>query len=71
MNPFDQKPGFFNRVNRVVYTFMGPAHVGIGRPEAPYVPPADPRCPLCDQQMTLHQIDRSSERTQLHCPARG
>ena len=22
MNPFDQKPGFFNRLNRIVYTFM-------------------------------------------------
>ncbi|HEX6365441.1 MAG TPA: hypothetical protein VF000_04785 [Agromyces sp.] len=71
MNPFDQKPGFFNKVNRIVYTFMGPAHVGIGRAEAPYVPPADPRCPLCDQQMNLHEIDRSGERTQLRCPARA
>ena len=68
MNPFDQKPGFFNRLNRIVYTFMGPAQVGIGRPEAPYVPPADPRCPLCGRLMDEHVIDRSAERTKLHCP---
>jgi hypothetical protein len=69
MNPFDGKPGFFNRLNRVVYMFTGPAHVGIGRPEEPYVPPTDPRCPLCGQPMSGHRIDRSGERTQVQCPA--
>jgi hypothetical protein len=68
MNPFVGKRGFFNRLNRVVYMFTGPAQIGIGRPEAPYVPPADPRCPICTAPMEQHQVDRSGERTQLYCP---
>lgn len=69
VNPFDGKPGFFNNLNRIVYTFAGPAQVGIGRAESGYVPPADPRCPLCSQPMGEHLIDRSGVRTQLHCPS--
>ena len=69
-NPFTGKRGFFNRLNRVVYTFTGPAQVGIGRPEAPYEPPADPRCPICGEPMDQHRVDRSGERTQLYCPTR-
>ncbi|MCJ1696118.1 MULTISPECIES: hypothetical protein [Rathayibacter] len=68
MNPFDGKPGLYNRINRAIYSFTGPAHVGIGRPEEPYVAPADPVCPLCGRPMAQHSIDRSGERTQLHCP---
>ena len=68
MNPFDGKPGFINNLNRIVYSFTGPAQVGIGRPEDPYVAPTDPHCPLCGRSMALHTIDRSGERTQLHCP---
>ncbi|MCS5730762.1 hypothetical protein N1031_13415 [Herbiconiux moechotypicola] len=71
MNPFDGRPGLVNRINRVVYRYAGPAQVGIGRAEAPYVPPADPRCPLCGESMARHDIDRSGERTQLHCPTAG
>jgi hypothetical protein len=67
MNPFDGKTGF-NRLNRIVYTFTGPAQIGIGRAEEPYAPPADPHCPLCGASMALHTIDRTGERTQLHCP---
>lgn len=69
MNPYEGKPGFFNNLNRIVYSYAGPAQVGIGRPEEPYVPPADPLCPLCAQPMKLHTIDRSGVRTQLYCPA--
>ncbi|KQQ03657.1 MULTISPECIES: hypothetical protein [unclassified Rathayibacter] len=69
MNPFDGKPGFYNKFNRIIYSFTGPAHIGTGSPEAPFVPTADPRCPLCGKPMDLHDIDRSGERTQLHCPA--
>ncbi|GGI47445.1 hypothetical protein BCL57_002142 [Agromyces flavus] len=68
-NPFAGRRGFFNRLNRFVYTFTGPAQVGIGRPEAPYEPPADPRCPICGAPMAEHRVDRSGERTQLYCPA--
>ncbi|WP_227820205.1 hypothetical protein [Agromyces aureus] len=68
LNPFIGKPGFYNAFNRMIFRFTGPAQVGIGRPEAPYVPPADPRCPLCGGLMAAHDIDRSGERTQVHCP---
>lgn len=68
LNPWDGKRGLFNNLNRIVYSYAGPAQVGIGRAEAPYVPPADPRCPLCGQPMDLHEVDRSGERTQLYCP---
>jgi hypothetical protein len=68
MNPYDGAPGFWNRVNKVVYRVAGPAQVGIGRSEQPYAPPADPRCPLCGEPMTLHTIDRTGPRTQLYCP---
>lgn len=69
-NPFKGKPGFWNRVNRVVYTFTGPAQVGIGRPEEPYVPPADPVCPVCSRLIAEHDIRRgdATTRTQLNCP---
>lgn len=69
-NPFKGKRGFWNRVNRVVYTFTGPAQVGIGRPEAPYVPPADPACPVCGKPMARHDVRRgdATTRTQLNCP---
>ena len=69
MNPYEGKRGFFNNLNRIVYTFTGPAQVGIGRPEAPYEAPADPACPICGHPMAEHIIDRTGERTQLHCPA--
>jgi hypothetical protein len=44
--------------------------VGIGRPEAPYQPPADPACPLCGAPMAEHRIDRgdATTPTHLHCP---
>jgi len=69
MNPFAGKRGFFNRLNGIVYTFTGPAQVGIGRAEEPYVPPADPRCPICDNPMDQHRVDRGGARTQLYCPS--
>ncbi|GAB3606619.1 hypothetical protein GCM10027413_20280 [Conyzicola nivalis] len=68
MNPFIGKPGFFNRLNRIVFTFAGPAQIGIGKPEAPYRAPSDPVCPMCGMPMALHTIDRSGPRTQVDCP---
>lgn len=71
-NPWKGVPGFWARVNQALYPFAGPAEVGIGRPEAPYRPPADPVCPLCGSRMADHRIDRgdASTPTHLHCPAR-
>lgn len=68
MNPFDGKPGFFNNLNRIAYGYAGPAQVGIGSTEDAYVPPSDPACPLCGKSMNLHRVDRSGERTHVHCP---
>lgn len=67
-NPYDGAPGFWNSVNRIFYRVAGPAQVGIGRVEAPHVPPTDPRCPLCGAAMAAHVIDRTGPRTQLYCP---
>ena len=38
--------------------------------EPPYVPPADPRCPVCGASMTEHRIDRGGpgKPTLLNCP---
>lgn len=70
-NPWKGVPGFWARLNRIIYPFTGPAQVGIGRPEEAYVPPADPRCPMCGEPMADHVIDRgtASRRTYLRCPA--
>ncbi|BDZ55902.1 hypothetical protein [Agromyces marinus] len=69
-NPWKGVPGFWARVNRIVYPIVGPAQVGIGRPEAPYEPPANPACPLCGGLMADHRIERgdANTRTMLHCP---
>ncbi|MCD2443171.1 hypothetical protein LQ757_12885 [Agromyces sp. SYSU K20354] len=68
------RSGFWNRVNRVVYTFTGPAQVGIGlgKIEAPYVPPADPACPICNELMADHVVRRGDANTPTHliCPRR-
>lgn len=72
MNPYVGRPGFWNRVNSVVYPVMGPAQVGIGvgRTEAPYVPSANPVCPICAKPMAEHDIQRgdATTRTRLTCP---
>lgn len=70
-NPWKGVPGFWARVSRLVYPIAGPAQVGIGRPEEPYRPPADPRCPICGAAMSAHRIDRGDANTptHLHCPA--
>ncbi len=72
MNPYVGLPGFWNRVNSVVYLFMGPAQVGIGvgKTEAPYVPPANPACPMCEKPMAEHDIHRgnATTRTRVICP---
>ena len=70
LNPYDGVPGFWGRLNRIVYTFAGPAQVGIGRPEEAATPVADPRCPMCGQPMADHVITRgdATRPTHLRCP---
>lgn len=71
LNPFLDSPGFWGAFGRVLWSMTGPAAIGIGRPEAPYSPPADPRCPLCHDAMDAHRIERGmgTTATRLHCPS--
>ncbi len=68
--PFDELPGFWNRVNRFVFRFAGPAQVGAGRVEEPYVAPSDPQCPVCGKALARHELRRgtASTPTRLSCP---
>jgi hypothetical protein len=72
-NPYVGLPGFWNRWNRITYSFSGAAQVGVGRgrTEAAYVPPADPSCPICGSPMAAHTIDRGTATvpTRVHCPS--
>jgi hypothetical protein len=71
-NPYRGLPGFWNRWNWLIYNVSGAAQVGLGRgkKEAPYVPPLDPRCPICGHAMAEHSIERGTAAvpTRLRCP---
>ena len=63
--------GFTGWVNRTLFPWIGPPPVG------PYnvVPDEEVRaakaasvCPICGELMSVHEIDRSGERTQLYHP---
>ena len=58
--------GFIDRLNARLLPYIGPPPLG-PYDEAP-VPAKPPACPLCGAPMSEHDIDRSGERTQLHCP---
>lgn len=70
-NPFDGVPGFWGRVNRLLYPIAGPASLGAGHPEEPYVAPVNPSCPVCGRPMDEHRIERTTGNvsTRLICPA--
>lgn len=72
MNPYKGRPGFWNRVNQLIYPIAGPAQIGIGvgKREAPYVPPANPVCPICARPMADHSLRRgdASTPTYVTCP---
>lgn len=66
---WDGLPGFGNAVRRLLYQFEGAAQ--LGDPNEPaYVPPANPRCPVCTQLMADHRVDRGGpgKPTHLRCP---
>ncbi len=67
--PYDGVPGLYAAVQRLFYQFEGPAQIG-ERGEPAYVQPADPKCPVCTQSMSLHRIDRGGpgKPTHLRCP---
>lgn len=70
-NPYKGRKGVAAFVSRVLYPIMGQAQVGIGRPEAPYVPPANPACPMCNEPVADHTFLRGDAHrsTRIVCPA--
>ena len=58
--------GLIDRLNAKLLPYIGPPPLG-PYDEAPK-PTTAPACPLCGEPMADHAIDRSGERTQLHCP---
>ncbi len=68
-SPYDGRPGFYAAMQRFFYQFEGTSQ--LGDPNEPrYVPPADPRCPVCGALMAEHRIDRGGpgKATHLNCP---
>jgi hypothetical protein len=59
------------RLNKTLWPVFGPAQLGAGRPETPYAPPANPVCPICNQPMADHRVERTpdqSHATRIYCP---
>lgn len=66
---WDGLPGFGNAVRRLLYQFEGAAQ--LGDPNEPaYVPPANPKCPVCSEPMKDHSVARGGpgKPTHLRCP---
>ena len=62
--------GFTAWLNARLFPILGPPPVGPSGTDLLPPPPARVQnCPVCGQAMELHDIDRTGERTQLHCPA--
>lgn len=57
--------GFIERLNARLLPYIGPPPLG-PYDEAPAPKPT--ACPLCGAPMAEHAVDRSGERTMLHCP---
>jgi len=64
--------GLTNWVNKTLFPWIGPPPLG------PYtdVPEEEVRaakaaatCPICGELMSLHEVDRSGERTQIYHPS--
>ena len=66
-NDFDSGRGFFNRLNRTLFPFLGPPPLGPYDQPAP-VPARESACPLCGSAMSSHEKGISDGRTILHCP---
>ena len=67
--PYDGVPGFYAAFQRFLYQCEGPAQLGDCN-EPAYVPPADPKCPVCRQSLELHRFDRGGpgRPTHMKCP---
>jgi len=60
--------GFFNRLNRRLFPYLGPPPLG-PYDEAPVPDAAAAACPVCGSQMADHRFDRTgSGPTKLYCP---
>lgn len=76
LRDMDDRVRWWDRLNKALFPYMGPAQVGTGgAPDQP-LPTAETRaerpCPLCGQPMSAHTIERTgdwSTSTRLHCPA--
>ncbi|GLU87972.1 hypothetical protein Agsp01_02270 [Agromyces sp. NBRC 114283] len=58
--------GLIDKLNAKLLPYIGPPPLGPYDEEP--VAERPPACPLCGKPMSEHDIDRSGERTQLHCP---
>lgn len=63
--------GLTNWVNKTLFPWIGPPPLGpynvIPEEEAAAAKAASV-CPICGQLMSVHEIDRSGERTQIYHP---
>ncbi len=66
-NDFAAGHGFFNRLNRRLFPYIGPPPLGpYDQPEP--VAPSERGCPLCGAPMSWHEKGLADGRTILYCP---
>jgi hypothetical protein len=66
-NDFAKGRGFVNRLNRILFPWIGPPPLGPYDQAAP-APAPERACPLCGTAMTGHTKALADGRTILHCP---
>jgi hypothetical protein len=66
----DDRLRWWDRLNRALYPYLGPAELGSA--DEPPAPSSVGRpCPICGAAMTEHVVERAgdwSTATRLHCP---
>jgi len=62
-----QGGGFFNRLNRRLFPWLGPPPLGPYDQPTP-APARESGCPLCGRPMSEHTKGESDGRTLLYCP---
>lgn len=66
-NDFEGGSGFFGRLNRKLFPWIGPPPLGpYNQPEP--APAAERACPLCGMAMSEHTKGDNGGRTMLYCP---
>ncbi len=66
-NDFAGGQGFFNRLNRRLFPWLGPPPLG-PYDEPAQAPARERACPLCGAPMAEHAKGTSDGRTLLYCP---